>query len=208
MLKLIGNIPRHKPLYLAFSGGVDSMAIFHFLVKGKHNFTVAFFNHNTTHCNETEKTIIDLCNRHAIDYVIGRLSRDKLKEESIQEYWRAERYKFLNNLNGLVITGHQLDDVLETWIHSCMSGNPKIIPAINNNVIRPFLLTKKQEFIDWCNYHNITWLEDESNKDVKFTRNKIRHEILPLMNTVSNMYSMMYKKVKDKYNDRNIFKNS
>jgi tRNA(Ile)-lysidine synthase TilS/MesJ len=50
---------------------------------------------------------------------------------------------------------------------------------VRGNVLRPFLTTPKTEFISWCERHNVTWSEDISNKDTNYTRNYIRHELMP-----------------------------
>jgi tRNA(Ile)-lysidine synthase len=60
-----------------------------------------------------------------------------------------------------------------------MHGTPKVIPKTRNNVLRPFLTTRKTEFINWCERKNISWCEDLSNDDVQYTRNYIRHLIMP-----------------------------
>jgi len=96
----------------------------------------------------------------------------------MEEYWRRERYTFLEEL-GPVITCHHLDDCVETYIWSSLHGTPKVIPLTRNNVIRPFLTTRKQDLIYWCESHNVPWIEDESNKNSRYTRNYIRNELIP-----------------------------
>ena len=60
-----------------------------------------------------------------------------------------------------------------------MHGNPKVIPAQRNNVLRPFLTTSKADLIDWAERHDCGWIEDQSNTDTKYIRNYIRHELMP-----------------------------
>ena len=60
-----------------------------------------------------------------------------------------------------------------------MHGQGKIIPYRNGNVIRPFRLTEKSQFVDWCKRHDVDWIEDQSNTDTKYMRNYIRHEVMP-----------------------------
>jgi tRNA(Ile)-lysidine synthase len=96
----------------------------------------------------------------------------------MEEFWRDERYNFLSQL-GTVITAHHLNDCVETYLWSSIHGNPKIIPSIRNNVIRPFLATPKIELINWCIRKNINWCEDTSNDDVKYQRNFIRKVVVP-----------------------------
>jgi tRNA(Ile)-lysidine synthase len=108
----------------------------------------------------------------------GSPRSQKNSKESQEEYWRRERYDFLSGL-GPVVTCHHLDDCVETYIWSSLHGTPKVIPLTRNNVIRPFLTTRKQDLIYWCESHNVPWIEDESNKNSRYTRNYIRNELMP-----------------------------
>ena len=74
---------------------------------------------------------------------------------------------------------HHLNDQMENWIFTSAHGNPKLIPYSNKNIIRPFLLNLKSQMVDWCTNRQVPWLEDASNQDTKFMRNKIRKNILP-----------------------------
>ena len=114
----------------------------------------------------------------AASALINTIKTQKGKKESQEEYWRRERYDFFKDL-GPVITCHHLDDCVETYIWSSLHGTSKVIPLTRNNVIRPFLTTRKQDFIYWCESHNVPWIEDESNKNSRYTRNYIRNELMP-----------------------------
>jgi len=97
----------------------------------------------------------------------------------MEEYWRNERYRFLSMYDFPVITAHHLGDAVETWIFNSLHGNPRIMPYKRGNVIRPFLITPKQELVDWVQRRGLSWCEDESNNDLKYMRNLIRHKIVP-----------------------------
>jgi tRNA(Ile)-lysidine synthase len=60
-----------------------------------------------------------------------------------------------------------------------MNGTGKIIPYENKNVVRPFRLNKKKDLKLWCELKNVPFLEDKTNKDITFTRNYIRHKLMP-----------------------------
>jgi tRNA(Ile)-lysidine synthase len=175
MIKL--TVPLPKQITVACSGGVDSMAVVDFL-KRKHDVTIAYFNHGTDHGQKAFKFVAEYCTVNNLPMLYGQCRSRKNKEESQEEYWRRERYDFLTDL-GPVITCHHLDDCVETYIWSCLHGNPKIIPLTRNNVLRPFLTTRKQEFISWCERHVVSWIEDTSNKDTKYIRNYVRTELMP-----------------------------
>jgi tRNA(Ile)-lysidine synthase len=109
---------------------------------------------------------------------LGILNREKPKDKSYEEFWREERYQYLSTL-GPVLTAHHLDDAVETYLWSAMHGKPKVPKLIRGNVIRPFLTTPKSEFISWCKRKELTWCEDLSNEDERYTRNYIRKNLVP-----------------------------
>jgi tRNA(Ile)-lysidine synthase len=78
-----------------------------------------------------------------------------------------------------VVTGHHLGDAIETWIFTSLHGDSKLIPYSRGNVIRPFLITPKEEIRSWASRRNLTWIEDESNIDPRYMRNRIRMHIVP-----------------------------
>lgn len=199
MLRFLGKLPQNK-IYVAYSGGVDSTAILTFL-KNTRNVTAAFFNHKTKNSVKALEHCKKFCNENNIPLVVGEIEKEKDPTLSWEEYWRIERYKFLHSLDGTVITGHNLDDVMETWIFSTIHGTPKLIPYRNKNVIRPFMITKKEDFKEWCIRKNFKWIEDESNKDTKYARNKIRHDIMPnILEINPGFYKVIYKKLINTFN--------
>lgn len=191
MIKL--NVPLPKQITIACSGGVDSMAIVDFL-KRKHDVTIAHFNHRTQHGEEASKFVSTYCTEHNIPMLYGTCRSERGTDESMEEYWRRERYDFLGEL-GPVITCHHLDDCVETYIWSSLHGTPKVIPLTRNNVLRPFLTTRKSEFIRWCTQHNVLWIEDHSNVDTKYIRNYIRNEMMPHVLKVNPGIHTLVKKI-------------
>jgi len=99
-----------------------------------------------------------------------------------------------------VVTCHHLDDCVETWVWSSMHGTGKIIPYRRNGVIRPFRTTRKRQLELWAAMHNVPYLEDDSNADVCYTRNYIRHEMMPHVLRVNpGIHKTIAKKVRDDY---------
>lgn len=178
MLNQLINIPREEHFYLACSGGVDSMAIADFYLRGKKNFSLAYFHHNTPQADKMETFVEGWAKEHNIPFVVSRLRNSKPKDKSPEEFWRDERYAFFGFLQGRIVTCHHLNDVAETWIFSALHGNPKVIAVENGQIVRPFLTNTKQELIDWATSHQVSWVEDDSNQDVHYPRNRIRHRIM------------------------------
>ena len=175
MLKLL--IPLPKQITVAFSGGVDSVAVTDFLSK-KHDVTCAFFHHGTENSERALKFVARFCTDRKFPMLLGTLNCEKPKDQSYEEFWREQRYQFLSTL-GPVITAHHLDDCVETYLWSSLHGKPKVPNIIRGNVLRPFLTTPKSEFVNWCTRKELEWCEDLSNQDEKYTRNYIRKNLMP-----------------------------
>jgi tRNA(Ile)-lysidine synthase len=197
MINQLINMDRQKPFILACSGGVDSMAIADFYRRGNKNFSIAYFNHGTKQANLMQDFVCTWAKQHGIGFHYGKISRTKFKSESHEEFWRNERYAWLNSFNLPVVTCHHLDDAVETWIFSSLHGNPKLISIVKDKMVyRPFLLNTKQTLIDWCIRHKVNWLEDQSNKDINFPRNRIRYNIMPeILKINPGLYKVIYKKI-------------
>lgn len=175
MFKLLYPLP--KRLTVALSGGVDSIAAVDFLSKN-HDVTCAFYHHGTENSENALKFVSKFCTDRNLPMMLGWLNKEKPKDMSYEEFWREERYNFLEPL-GPVVTAHHLDDAVETYLWSAMHGSPRVPKVRRNDIMRPFLATPKKEFINWCLRKDIQWCEDLSNDDVSYTRNYIRKNLMP-----------------------------
>ena len=195
MINLACKIP--KKVVLACSGGRDSMSALEFLVRGRRDVTVAYFNHTTNHGYEAEEFLEAFCDRQKLPFVVGRYSFKDGKEEATEASWREERYQFLGQLNSPVITAHHLDDAVEWWIFSALRGNPSLTPIVRKDipVLRPFLLSRPDDL--HSHFGEYPHIEDGSNATDNFSRNIIRHNIVDqalrvnpgLYTTVKNLYT-------------------
>ena len=201
MIWLLGKIP--KECYVACSGGVDSMAALSFILNNPTNkVEVIFFNHNTPTSNKAEAFLRHFCEKTGLTLHIGHLDVEKPPGCSTEDFWREQRYKYFSNFKDKpIITAHHLDDVVEFYVFSSINGQVKITPYERENVIRPFLLTKKEELVDWCKRKKVPWIEDETNKDNNHPRNRIRNVILPEIKKINpGIQKVVAKKIKNKYN--------
>ena len=177
MIKFIGDLPRKCTI--AFSCGIDSVVISDFLLNGKRDATLAFFHHGTINSERAEEFVRNFAEDRRVPLKVGRINSEKSRGLSPEEFWRNERYAFLDSLGGPVVTGHHLGDAIETWIFTSLHGDSKLIPYSRGNVIRPFLITPKEEIRSWASRRNLSWIEDESNSDPRYMRNRIRMNIVP-----------------------------
>lgn len=178
-LRFMGELPRS--ICMAVSGGADSMAIMDFLIKGGRDVHALHFNHGTEHGLEAEAFIRNYCGERSIELSVGNISsfRDKTSKESSEEYWRNARYDFFENAsNNTVITGHHLDDQVESWIFTSFHGKGRLIPYRRGNYLRPFLLTKAENMVSWCKRKMVPYVKDPSNLSDKYMRSYIRNNIV------------------------------
>lgn len=176
MIKLL--VPLPKDVTVALSGGVDSVAVADFLSR-KHTVSCAFFHHGTENSDRAFRFVSEFCTQRRMPLFMGFIKGTKPAGASEEEFWRDSRYEFLESLNLTVVTAHNLDDCVETYIHSSLHGTAKVIPVQRNNVVRPFLTTRKLEFIDWAGRKGLDWCEDISNNDDRYMRNYIRKHLVP-----------------------------
>lgn len=201
MIKLLGTVP--SSVCVAVSGGLDSMAALNFIRNnGKRKVVALHFNHGTEHGFDAEEFVSDYCNKKEIPLVSSRISRSIAKGESKEAYWRSERYNFFNNwisegsfsdsaktllkdgsidcfYRAPIVTCHHLNDAVETWIFTSLHGNPNLIPYKRGSFIRPFLLSTKDDLVNWALKKGVPYIVDPSNQDTSYMRNLIRLEIVP-----------------------------
>ena len=196
MIKLQSKLPRK--LYLACSGGVDSMAALDFL-RRNHIVEVLHVHHGTAHGEKAYQFLRSYCYDIRVDFTPYYIKETIPPGPSKEEWWRERRYEFFDKADKYpVITCHHLDDCVETWIWSSLHGTGKWIPYRRGNVIRPFRLTRKRDFEMWCGLHNVPWIEDDSNEDIRYTRNYIRHEMMPHVLRVNpGIHKTIAKKVRE-----------
>ena len=194
MIRLLGKIPHI--IYVACSGGPDSIAALDFLRRSNRDIIACYFDHGTTHSPGAHAAVEEYCLIHDIPLVSGKCNREKDNDESWEEYWRNERLAFFHSLDRPVVTGHTLDDVCEWWIFTSLSGNPRLMPRNNKNILRPFLLTPKQDMVGWCLQQDIKFIEDPLNFNDRFMRSFIRKNMMTQALYVNpGFYKVMSKKL-------------
>jgi len=189
-------------LVLAVSGGADSMSMLWFFNEYKHiynfNLIVAHINHGLRSENESEKekTLIrGFCEKNDIifEYIDAKISENIKNGENLENFCREVRYEFLNNIKqkyncSHIATAHNSDDNAETVLLNLIRGTglngiSGISPKRNDYIIRPMLNCTKSEILDYCEKNQILYSDDKSNFTVKYRRNRIRHNIIPVMKT-------------------------
>lgn len=184
---------QEQPFLLACSGGVDSVVLAHLCAKINLDFALVHCNFKLRDADSdaderfVEQLALDLGKKYfssSFD-TVGYIKTNKV---SVQMAARELRYNWFNKLldttqYALVVTAHQADDNLETFIINLSRGTGIEgligIPAQTEAIARPLLPFSREQILAYAAAENITWREDVSNAETKYLRNKIRHKILP-----------------------------
>ncbi len=195
-------------LLLAVSGGVDSMVLCDLLLKGGYDFSIA-------HCNFKlrakasdldEKLVAAFAKKHSLTFHSTAFNTTAYADQhqiSIQMAARELRYTYFNSLCDEfhythILTAHHLDDSIETFFINLTRGTGiKGMTGIkerNGNLIRPLLSFTKEEIQYYALQNNVAFRTDESNEEDKYTRNFIRHHIIPKFKEMNPAFEQALKK--------------
>ena len=186
---------KDSPVLIAISGGVDSTILTHLMHELNTTCSLA-------HCNfslRAEESDLDeafiktLGHNLNIPVFTTQFETERYAAEngiSIQMAARDLRYNWFekilseNNIK-YVLTAHHKDDVLETFLINFTRGTGLdgllSIPETNGKIIRPLLNFTRDEIYQYAKTNKILWREDKSNSSTKYIRNKIRHDIVPIL---------------------------
>lgn len=174
MWTLTSEIPH--TVHVAVSGGADSMALLHFAAQDpRRSVTAAVYDHGTGAHAAAFPLVESLCDRLGVNVVTAQLAQERDRAQSREEHWRQQRYQWLATL-GTVLTAHNLDDVVETWLWSACHGQCTLMPARRGPVLRPLLAVRHLQLVKYCEQHGIDYWEDPSNRDhEQFARPRVRY---------------------------------
>lgn len=190
--------PEDKIL-LAVSGGIDSMVLTHLFIRMGFDFRIAHCNFNLRgrESDEDETFVKEYATKHNVPFYSIRFDTKNhaaLKGLSIQMAARELRYKWfeeLRNRHGLayVALAHNLNDNIETFLINLVRGTGIAglagIKPKNEHLIRPLLFAPRSEIKEYSEKYEVAFREDSSNSDTKYTRNKIRHLIMPVLREIN-----------------------
>ena len=224
------SIRRHgfKRLLLAVSGGLDSICLAHYFICNKEALGIEWLGIAHVHHGLREGTadrdaafVETFAKAHNIPFFLKKLDGEALKnaEGSLEENARDARYKALQEAAkncDAIVTAHHAGDQTETMYMRLRRGTTlaglRGIQDVRDNIYRPFLSVTRADLLAYARKNNLEWCEDESNSDVKFARNKVRHIYLPQLARgycdaatqlcrIASLADKAYAKVMDKCNE-------
>lgn len=191
------NLPflKDSKLLVAVSGGLDSMVLVHLLQQLNYDIQLAHCNFNLRgeESNADAAVFVIFAKENNLKFHLTHFDTKRFAADhklSVQVAARQLRYRFFENiLHGdkldYVLTAHHLDDSLETFLINLTRGTGldglKGIPEQNGNIVRPLLPFTRDEILVYAKEKNIQWREDSSNASDKYLRNKLRHDVVPML---------------------------
>ena len=208
-------------LLVAVSGGIDSCVLLDLLYALKFNCIVA-------HCNfklrgkdseDDAKFVKDLAYNYKFEFVSKEFETTKYSEEkgiSIQMAARELRYIFFEEISlshncNVIATAHHADDMVETFYINLLHGTGLKglcgIPIKSGKIVRPLLFATRLNIKDYASQSKLKWREDSSNVSNKYIRNKIRNEIIPLLEEINPQFKkIMQRNIINLKNSEALFK--
>lgn len=186
-------------IILALSGGIDSMVLADMLLQSKADFVLAHCNFHLRgeESNGDEKFVREYAERNGLTLYVKQFDTMAYAKEhgvSIEMAARDLRYAWFEELRqqlgyDKIAVAHHADDQLETFFINLLRGagirGLKGMRPVNGNIIRPLLDKSREEIHQYAIENGIKWREDHTNAETQFLRNKIRHELLPVIDSIS-----------------------
>jgi tRNA(Ile)-lysidine synthase len=187
-----------ETVLVAVSGGADSVALLHLLLglatRWRLRLHVVHVNHQLRAASAADADFVRaLCARLGVPVDVETVAVDR--QGSLEAAARAARYAALETCAARVgadriAVGHTADDQAETVLMRLVQGagvrGLAGIPPVRGRIIRPLIELRRSVLAADLRRAGLAWVEDETNRDPKFLRNRIRHELLPLLSDSYN----------------------
>ena len=193
------NFLNQGKLLIAISGGVDSVVLTYLMHQLKLDVALAHCNFNLrgNESDADEAFVLNLAEKLDLEVFVQQFDTDKYAIDnklSIQMAARELRYNWFEELSeqlgfDYILTGHHADDNLETFLINFTRGTGLEgltgIPEVNGKFVRPLLHFSSDSIVAFAKGNNIKWRDDSSNASVKYLRNKLRHEVIPILKDIN-----------------------
>jgi tRNA(Ile)-lysidine synthase len=186
-------------ILLAVSGGIDSMVMTHMFLQLGNEMGIAHCNFSlrARESDKDEEMVRKYASEHNIPFYSTRFETKAFAKKnglSVQMAARELRYTWFEEIRkknryDKIAVAHNLNDNIETLLINLIRGTgitglTGMRPA-SNRIVRPLLFATRLDIAGYCKQHQIIFREDKSNADTKYTRNKIRHLIIPVLKMIN-----------------------
>jgi tRNA(Ile)-lysidine synthase len=192
LLESLRLIQRDEKVLVAFSGGRDSVALARFLNSEGWKIALAHVNYGLR--GEESQLDAEFCQQfaknHGVKFHLKTVDSSEFENCSIQEKAREIRYLFFQDLclefgYSKIALAHHSADQMETFFLNLLRGTGikglSGMPISRDNIVRPLIHTSRQEVDEYIKKHNLNYRNDASNNSDKYTRNRIRHNMIPML---------------------------
>ncbi|MBR5122510.1 MAG: tRNA lysidine(34) synthetase TilS [Anaerotignum sp.] len=193
--------PRNGKIIVGLSGGADSVALLHVLCGLKEEFQWEITAVHIHHGLRGEEADGDasfaeaFCEKLGVSCIVRKYDvkaeaeKRKMGEEETGRLLRYEVFRELAGVDGRIAVAHHRKDQAETLLmRLCrgtgLTGLVGMVP-VRENICRPLLFCSREEIEEYCKEHGLAWREDASNQEEKYTRNKLRLKVLPVLEEVN-----------------------
>lgn len=196
LIQILGTLTDQPHFCVAYSGGLDSHVLLHAMreIASQHpniQVRVIHVNHGlNSNADAWQKHCERVCSDLGIELISQSVELNIKPGDSIEAAARAARYecfKKLLSFNENLITAHTKNDQAETLLLQLMRGaGVKGLAAMpikktfsQGHLLRPLLTFTREQLEVYANQHALKWIEDDSNSEMRFDRNYMRHQIVP-----------------------------
>nr|WP_242094016.1 tRNA lysidine(34) synthetase TilS [Aestuariivivens sediminicola] len=206
---------RNSKILIAISGGMDSVVLTHLCYKLRLNIALAHCNFNLRgeESEADESFVLDLAEDLELEVFVesfDTIDYAKKQKRSIQMAARELRYNWFKELASqlqfdYILTAHHADDNLETFLINFTRGTGLAgltgIPEVKDVFVRPLLPFSRAALRDFAINNKIKWRDDSSNRSVKYLRNKLRHDVIPILKEVNPSLLQSFQMTLNNLND-------
>ena len=208
--------PLHSGVVIGLSGGADSVFLLHFLKRYLSDSQTPIVAVHINHLIRGEEAIRDeefsrdLCGRLGVDFICERVDVLSLAKElslGVEECARNVRYsKFNEIIQGrndvcTIAVAHNSTDNAETILLNMLRGAGSRgcagIPPVRDNICRPILCVSKEEIVSALKSSGVDFVVDSTNNSIDYSRNYVRHEILPKLSRLAKSPEKMLSRLSD-----------
>lgn len=195
---------RDKKILVAFSGGKDSLMLLDFINKQRESLNIyagaCHINHGLRHTAKRDEDFCRLyCKKNNIDFYTFNISEELKNDKSggVESSARKYRYKYLlqtvkEHNYDFLFTAHTYSDDIESFFVDLYTGASLFtlggIMYENNKIIRPMLNITTEMVNDYIYKNHLEPVFDETNNDIKYVRNRIRHKLIPVLYGCGNEF--------------------
>lgn len=182
-----------KKIWVGYSGGVDSHVLLHAISKIFTEVNAIHINHGLSpNANSWQEHCASVCKDLNINFCSERVTIDLKQQHSAETLARDARREVWSKMLGaddILLLAHHADDQVETVLFRLIRGaGPKGLSGMQSKsilgktkILRPLLNISKKEILDYAEQHKLQYIIDESNADQKYSRNFLRHSVIPMI---------------------------